>query len=144
MDGEASSRLLLRSLVEVTRAFEDRVLSGLDIDGVRPAHLGVFRYLRPDGSRIGDLATSAGMSGQAMGELVGKMRELGFVDVVADPADRRARLVVLTPRGRDAMATYAARVREVEEQLAGQIGADGVADLRSLLARCADALGVAR
>ncbi|WAC55947.1 MarR family winged helix-turn-helix transcriptional regulator [Gordonia sp. SL306] len=135
MPSEDPPRLLLRLLVEATRAFEDRVLDDLAIDGIRPAHFSVFRYLAPEGSRIGDLATAAGMTGQAMGELVGKVRELGLVDVVTDPADRRARLVRSTPRGSAAVAQYAEQVRAVEGRLRDEIGAAGLEELRGLLAR---------
>ncbi|MGC5256780.1 MarR family winged helix-turn-helix transcriptional regulator [Gordonia sp. DT218] len=128
-------RLLLRLLVEVTRGFEDRVLDDLAVDGIRPAHFSVFRYLDPEGSRIGDLATAAGMTGQAMGEMVGKVRELGLVEVVTDPADRRARLVRATPRGFEAVAQYAEQVRLVEGRLRDEIGAAGLDELRALLAR---------
>ncbi|MYR05126.1 MarR family transcriptional regulator [Gordonia sp. SID5947] len=135
MPKEDPAPLLLRLLVEASRAFEDRVLDDLAMGGIRPAHISVFRYLGPEGSRIGDLAAAAGMTGQAMGELVGKVRELGLVEVVTDPNDRRARLVRPTPHGSEAMNRYAERVRVVEGRVRAEIGDDGLRDLRALLAR---------
>ena len=51
------------------------------------------------GTRLTALAESAGMSKQAMGQLVDDLERLGYVERVPDPADGRAKIVRLTRRG---------------------------------------------
>ena len=78
------------------------------VDGVvgagfpqKPSHSAVFAQISPEGSRLTELARGANMSPQAMGELVDELEELGYVERRPDPTDRRAKLIVLTPRGHE-------------------------------------------
>jgi DNA-binding MarR family transcriptional regulator len=68
---------------------------------ITPAFHPVFENLDPGGTRLTELAARAGMTHQSMGELVAKLETLGYVTRTADPADGRARLVRLTPKGRE-------------------------------------------
>jgi DNA-binding MarR family transcriptional regulator len=66
----------------------------------------------PDGGlRIGDLATLLRVTVGGTSKLVDRVESAGLVRRVADPADRRASRIVLTPKGRRALAaatrTYA-------------------------------------
>src|SRR5581483_9113992 len=65
---------------------------------IRPKHGAVFANLDQDGTRPSVLAERAGIGKPAMGELVDELERLGYVERRPDPADRRARLVVATPR----------------------------------------------
>src|SRR5919197_6479996 len=78
------------------------------VDGVvgagfpqKPSHSAVFAQIKLEGSRLSDLARGANMTPQAMGELVDALEELGYVVRRPHPTDRRAKLIVLTPKGRD-------------------------------------------
>ncbi len=75
------------------RRFEARVLELMKQarghDETRIAHVGLTRNLDVEGTRLTELARRASMSKQAMGELVDQCAELGLVDRVADPTDRR-------------------------------------------------------
>ena len=66
---------------------------------------------------------------QTLEELV----EHGFVELVPDPTSRRAKLVVLTPRGRRIVGDARAIFRELEDTLARQIGRKSVTELRHAL-----------
>ena len=46
------------------------------------------------------LAAAAGMTRQSMGELVRELGDLGLVEMVPDPDDRRAQALTLTDEGR--------------------------------------------
>lgn len=123
---------LLRIPFQATVA---RVHAGLVARGyrdLRPAHLVVFQHLSPGGSRQAHLAERAQMTKQSMGYLIDYLEERGYVARVPDPADRRARLVVLTDRGhaveRAARAELAALEAEWDAGLGGRLDA-----LRSLL-----------
>ena len=69
---------------------------------IRPTHGCVFRFVREDGMRLTELAALAGMTKQSVGELVDDLVDLGYVERIPDPEDRRAKLICLTERGSEA------------------------------------------
>jgi DNA-binding MarR family transcriptional regulator len=89
---------------------------------VRPAHYAVFRYLKPEGSRVTELAEEAGMTKQSMGELVIYLEQRGYVERLPDPRDGRAKLVVLTEAGLRWVEAAVERVGEIEDALAERMG----------------------
>ena len=112
------------------------------VDGVvgagfpqKPAHSAVFAQIVPEGSRLTDLARGANMSPQAMGELVDELEELEYVVRHPDPTDRRAKLIVLTPKGRDCIAAGMATIDGIEQQLTELLGERGHRELRRLLTK---------
>jgi DNA-binding MarR family transcriptional regulator len=112
------------------------------VDGVvgagfpqKPAHSAVFAQIHPEGSRLTDLARGANMSPQAMGELVDELEQLEYVVRHPDPTDRRAKLIVLTPKGRDCIAAGMATIDGIEQQLIDQLGERGHRELRRLLTK---------
>ena len=112
---------------EVFIALNDLVFVRLAERGyhdIRPAHGAVFQYLDDDGTTVAVLAERAQMTKQAMTELVRHLETHGFVTRVADPGDRRAKLVVPTERGRDVIAVAQDLVPEVEQRLVSILGAD--------------------
>ncbi|MDX6260827.1 MAG: hypothetical protein QOH84_2515 [Kribbellaceae bacterium] len=74
------------------------------------------------------------MSPQAMGELVDELEELGYVERQPDPSDRRAKLIMLTPRGHDCIAAGIATIQGIETRINRILGPEGHAELRRLLA----------
>lgn len=116
------------------------------VDGVvgagfpqKPSHSAVFAQIRPEGSRLTELARAANMTPQAMGELVDELEELGYLERQPDPTDRRAKLIVLTDRGRACVATGVATIQGIEERIEAILGARGHAELRKLLSRLLEA-----
>jgi DNA-binding MarR family transcriptional regulator len=112
------------------------------VDGVvgagfpqKPAHSAVFAQIVPEGSRLTDLARGANMSPQAMGELVDELEQLEYVVRHPDPTDRRAKLIVLTPKGRDCIAAGMATIDGIEQQLTELLGERGHRELRRLLTK---------
>ena len=61
--------------------------------------------------RLTDIAESARITKQSVGEIVTDLEKLGYVERIADPEDKCAKLVRLTPRGQEvqdaAVATFA-------------------------------------
>src|SRR5687768_11505289 len=76
-------------------------------EGIRFAHGSVFRHIDLEGSRLTTLAERSGLTKQAMGELVGELESHGYLERIADEADRRAKIIRLTPQGRAAQLTAA-------------------------------------
>ncbi|MEE4205865.1 MAG: MarR family transcriptional regulator [Erythrobacter sp.] len=110
-------------------------MAGAGFPEVRPTHSPVFRHIRPEGSRASELAVRARMTKQSMAYLVDDLTRAGLLQSRPDPADRRARLVSLTPRGKEAEKTLARLSTQAEGELAKQIGEEELEALRSLLRR---------
>jgi DNA-binding MarR family transcriptional regulator len=100
---------------------------------LRPTHGCVFRFVRDDGMRLTELATHADMTKQSVGELVDDLVDLGYVERIPDPEDRRAKLIRLTAKGVKAQRVGFGLIDEVEAQWAERFGAQRIADLREIL-----------
>ncbi len=124
---------LLRTPLE---ALLDHVYEELKRAGypeLRAAHGAVFRNISREGSRATALAGRARMTKQSMAELVEYLRKSGYVELVADPNDGRAKLVKLTARGwkvHDALVRISA---SFERRCARSLGQEKWRQLRQLL-----------
>ena len=112
------------------------------VDGVvgagfpqKPRHSAVFAQIRPEGSRLSELAQGANMTPQSMGEIVDELEELGYVERRPDPTDRRAKLVTLTTLGRKCIAAGEETIRGLESEIDERIGERSHAELRQMLER---------
>lgn len=115
------------------RVLNDRVLQRLADEGhgaVRPAHSAVFESLDETGTTVSELAERAQMTKQGMAELVRHLEDHGYVVREPDPDDRRAKLVLLTPAGREVVAIAQRLVPELEAEVAALVGADRARALR--------------
>jgi DNA-binding MarR family transcriptional regulator len=100
---------------------------------IRPTHGCVFRFVRDDGMRLTELAGLAGMTKQSVGELVDDLVNLGYVERIPDPEDRRAKLICLTDRGIEAQRVGFGLLAGVEDRWAERFGATRMKQLRKLL-----------
>lgn len=112
------------------------------VDGVvgagfpqKPKHSAVFAQIDPEGSRLTDLARRANITPQAMGELVDELQELGYVTREPDPTDRRAKLIVLTPKGRAAVEAGKQTIVGLETRITEILGEKGHETLREMLGK---------
>lgn len=100
---------------------------------IRPAHSAVFAHVPPEGIRLSELAGRAGMTKQAMAELVVDLEGLGYLRRRPDPDDGRAKLIEFTDLGwasvRLALDTFDA----LETALATQLGVRRMSSLRRTL-----------
>jgi DNA-binding MarR family transcriptional regulator len=87
-----TARLMVDELVRRLRAD--------GYEGVHPGHHAFFENIDPGGTRLTELAERADMTHQSMSELVAGLERRGWVERRPDPNDGRARLVCLTPEGR--------------------------------------------
>jgi DNA-binding MarR family transcriptional regulator len=99
-------------------------------EGIRYRHGSVFRFIDPEGSRLTALAERSRLSKQAIGELVDELERLGYVERVADPNDRRAKIIRLTERGMGGQFAAARILGDIEQQWARSLGQDRIAQLR--------------
>jgi DNA-binding MarR family transcriptional regulator len=100
---------------------------------IRPTHGCVFRFVRDDGMRLTRLAELAGITKQSAGEIVNDLAKRGYVERTPDPADKRAKLICLTAKGREAQATGFALFGDVERRWIDRYGAERWEAMRDLL-----------
>jgi DNA-binding MarR family transcriptional regulator len=132
-DGEPLIGALLRVPWEAVRTRMLTRLRESGFDDFEPAHFTVFRYPSPDGARPSELAARLGISKQSLSYLLRELERLGYLERRPDPADLRAKRVVVTRRGKAAIAVIRSAVAELEREWAEQLGARRYAQLRSLL-----------
>jgi DNA-binding MarR family transcriptional regulator len=84
---------------------------GAGFDDVTPLHGFAFARIAVGDATTADIASHLGVSKQAAAQLVDRLVHGGYVERRPHPADRRARLLVLTDRGVACM-TVARRAAE--------------------------------
>jgi DNA-binding MarR family transcriptional regulator len=114
-------------------------LSAAGFDGVRSRHAGVVAFLDDDGVRPGDVARLIGRSKQTTGATLDELERLGYLTREVDPADRRARLVVPTERGRALAAAFDEAVADIERRHRELLGDDAYAGFATALRRVVEA-----
>lgn len=127
-----------RLLGHAMRRFDERVLHlmahNIDVPlalsnlaaraQISAAHVHITRHLELKGSRLTDLAERAGMSKQAMGDLVDQCEAWDLVRREPDPRDARARLVQFTPTGLLWLQAFRDAVAQAEREFRAEVGAD--------------------
>ena len=125
-----------RLLGHAARRFDERVLHLMAHDvnvplalsnlaaraQVGAAHIHITRHLALAGSRLTQLAHSAGMSKQAMGNLVDQCEAWGLVLREPDAQDARARRVRFTPTGLAWLQAFKEAVAQAEAEFRAEVG----------------------
>jgi DNA-binding MarR family transcriptional regulator len=96
---------------------------------LRPAHGFAMQAIGTFGATAADVGRRLGVSKQAAGKTIDRLAELGYVERGGESADRRRKLVRLTPRGTEALTLSAGAFENVRSRWAGLLGADRVAAL---------------
>jgi DNA-binding MarR family transcriptional regulator len=91
---------------------------------VSAAHIHITRHVAREGSRLTDLAEAAGMSKQAMGDLVTQCEAWGIVSRVPDHRDARARLVCFTEAGLLWLKAFEDAVAQAQAEFRQEVGDD--------------------
>ena len=91
---------------------------------VSAAHVHITRHLAREGARLTELAARAGMSKQAMGDLVSQCEAWGLVTREADVRDKRARRVAFTPAGLAWLQAFQDAVHQAQEEFRAEVGAE--------------------
>lgn len=96
-------------------------------------HMAVLQFPGPDGVRPGVLAERAGMSKQAMNQLLKTLEGLGYVTRSPVPDESGARIVRFTRRGHAAFRKMADILQEIEREWSLELGPKRFAELKRLL-----------
>ena len=122
--------LLLLVLAErhLTDALQEHLIEAGFVDH-RVAHHHVMAHVTHEGLRLTDLADKAGITKQAMSELVTDLERLSYLQRSNDPRDGRAKMIGFTDKGR---AAVDAATRAFADMHAA-IGDESLAALRPAL-----------
>lgn len=112
-----------------------RELASRGFGDLRPALLVVAQHLRAAGSRVTELAELSMLTKPTVVHAIDELERLGYVERRPDPADGRAKLVVLTKRGIDAEAAGRKIIEEIHEEWTLLIGEKSMAALEVELRR---------
>lgn len=131
--------MLIGALLRVpAQAIHRRIIKELNAAGfqeLRVPHMAVLQFPGPDGVRPGALAERAGMSKQAMNQLLRSLEGLGYI-VRSDASEEgRGRIIRLTKRGRAAYAKVHDILRNIEREWNSELGPERFAQLKELLFR---------
>jgi DNA-binding MarR family transcriptional regulator len=108
-------------------------------EDLRPTHiLNVLRLMDCDGTRPTALARRAGMTPQAMSDLVSYLEQRDYVRRLPDPVDRRGRVVVYADRGTAAAAVATTFFADLDSRWDGIVGTGRFQDMKSALAAILD------
>jgi len=136
---DPSTPTLLRTAYNVLSAAIYDAVAQTGATDMRPAHGNAMEMLAiQDGLRLTDLAARAGMAPQSMGELVDDLVSKGYLERHEDPADRRAKRIYLTQKGRTTAAASKVAVRQIERQISEMLGARHYQQMRRNLAAIAE------
>lgn len=128
---------LIGALLRVpAQAIHRRLIKDLNDAGfqdLRQPHIAVLSYPSPEGCRPGELAERAGLSKQAMNQLLQSLENLGYIRRSSDDSDGRARVVHFTDRGRAAWNKIYHILLEIEEEWRATLGAREFDRLKKLL-----------
>jgi DNA-binding MarR family transcriptional regulator len=131
--------MLIGALFRVpAQAIHSRIIKDLNaagFDELSMPYIAVLQYPGPEGARPGTLAERAGISKQAMNQLLRSLEGLGYIVRSDAPDEGRARIVRFTKRGHAAYAKIHDILRDVEREWRAELGSKDFAQLKELLCR---------
>lgn len=136
-----------RLLNNALNRFENRVLEILAENGhgeMRYSQINLTRNLDMAGTITAELARRAGMTKQAMGEIVEQCEQLGLVERVRDTRDARAKIVKFTAKGLEWLQAFRIAVAQTEQEMRDELGylrTDAIASALQTYGREFDQLG---
>lgn len=131
---------LLRDATVAGQEILARELARQGFSDLRPALLAVAQHVEAGGTRITDLAARTALTKATVVHAVDELARLGYVTREPDPADRRAKLVRTTARGRAAEEVARATVAQMHDAWAELIGDQEMEALEAGLRRLRAAL----
>jgi len=110
----------------------DALVRGLDLTSARWQVLGAMAAA-PVPLSVAQIARSMGLTRQAVQRLANDMARQGLVRFAANPHHRRAKLIMMTPRGQAAYSAAMKRQAPWAHALAQGLGAQQIGSAASLL-----------
>ncbi len=98
---------------------------------LRPAHGFALQAIGPGGATATEAGRRLGISKQAAGKTIDRLEELGYVHRSGDDADRRRKLVRLSPSGIAVLALSAMIFNDIRSRWEATLGAARLAELEA-------------
>jgi len=137
-----TSDILIGALLRApSQAIHRRIIQELNaagFDELRLPHIAVFQFPGPDGVRPTVLAERAGISKQAMNQLLKSLEGFGYLQRANVKDEGRTRVVRLTRRGHNAYLRIYDILLKIEDEWAAELGPKQFAQFKKLLARIWD------
>jgi DNA-binding MarR family transcriptional regulator len=112
----------------------DEFAARIEKYGLKPKHAGLLTALSAGVvASQQDVATRLGVAPSLVVSLVDHLEELGAVQRVRDPGDRRRQVLNLTDHGRELLAECAAAARSFDAELTSVLTPDQSAALQEVL-----------
>lgn len=99
--------------------------------GLRPAHGFALQAIGLGGATATEAGRRLGISKQAAGKTIDRLEELGYVHRSGDDADRRRKLVRLSPSGVAVLALSAMIFNDIRSRWEAALGAARLAELEA-------------
>jgi DNA-binding MarR family transcriptional regulator len=135
MDEYINTGAYLRILWDELRFHMESQLKEKGFDDISPSHGWIFHNTKEEGSRITELAAMAKITKQSMSALVAQLENAGYVKKKMDPTDKRAWLLVLTPKGKRVRDAGHEINYEFEKKWEQKLGRKDYVQFRQLLIR---------
>jgi DNA-binding MarR family transcriptional regulator len=133
---------LAQLLFQAARLYNERAIARVrrKTPEARVGHTRLFPYIDLAGTRLTELARRAGVTKQAVGQMVDELEELGVVERTPDPGDKRAQLVTFTEAGLAQLVAGFDVLDGIERELQGELGEPAMKALEAGLAKVVAAL----
>lgn len=135
MDEYINTGAYLRILWDELRSNMESQLKEKGFTDISPSHGWIFHHTKQEGSRITELAAIAKITKQSMSALATQLEEAGYVKKKADATDKRAWLLVLTPRGKKVKEVGQEINYQFEKKWEEKLGKKEYSQFRQLLAK---------
>ncbi len=133
MDEYINTGVYLRILWDELRHNMEYQLEEKGFVDISPSHGWIFHNTKEEGSRITELAATARITKQSMSALVAQLENGGYVKKKIDPTDKRAWLLILTPKGQKVKDAGHEINYQFEKRWEQRLGKKDYSHLRQLL-----------
>lgn len=110
--------------------------------GIKPRHCAVLELARGEALSQLDIAQRIGVTPSVVVDMLDELEDLGAVRRVADPADRRRRVVELTQKGRSLHRHAVKAARKADRVLLAGLDERSQATIRTAVGRLGAAHGL--
>ena len=132
---------LRRAINALVRRFQLAARADFACCGMTVAQAATLRALADeDDRRSSNLSRHLGVSPSTLTRNLDRLVERGLIERTADPSDRRAMVVSLTPAGQEAAATAEATELEFIQDVLNRLSTAGVRDVVPVLEHLLDAV----
>ncbi len=123
-------------LPNLSSFFYDSMIASLaakGFEGLKPNFSQVLSLINSDGGRIQYIATTVGVSKQAIAMIALELEQLGYISKEPDPTDKRQIILQLTARGKELMNESIAGIDALETRIKDILGAQQFQQLEEVI-----------